>query len=196
MNRILHSSPLSEIVIARLKRLFSCTECRGQSRIQKYDKFTVTIPKGIFDGAELRIPSKGDAGVYGGEAGDLYLKVKVQSDTKFKRVEDDLVCTIMLTYPQLVFGCQLDIESIDGTKEAIKIPKGCPVGEKIIVAGKGFDKLRGNVRGNLVVITQCHIPKKMSAEAKDALTKYSDLIGTSSDDHVGSISGFFKKFLG
>jgi molecular chaperone DnaJ len=174
-----------------------CPECGGQSRIQKYDKFSVNIPAGIYDGAELRIGGKGDAGVYDGSAGDLFLKVRVIADKKFTRVEDDLVCHVMLTYPQLVFGSQVEIESIDGTKETIKVPKGCPVGEKILVPGKGFAKLRGKVRGNLVVITECHIPKNLSKEAKEALTTYSTIIGTQvSSSNESSIVGFFKKFLG
>jgi molecular chaperone DnaJ len=173
-----------------------CKACKGQSRIQKFDKFTVNIPKGIFDGAELRISGKGDAGVYGGQSGDLFIHVTVLPDKTFSRVDDDLVCTIMLTYPQLVLGSQIDIENIDGTKETIKIPKGCPVGEKIIAVGKGFQRLRSKSYGNLVVITNCHIPKKLSTEAKKLLTDYSEQIGTSTDNHEGSIRSFFKKFLG
>lgn len=173
-----------------------CKTCNGQSRTQVYDKFSINIPAGIYDGAELRISGKGDAGVYGGPAGDLFLKVLVLADKKFKRVDDDLVCSVMLTYPQLVLGSQIDIENIDGTKEAIKIPKGCPVGERIIIPGKGFTKLRGVGKGNLVVITQCHIPKKLSSKAKELLNEYSQEIGTSPDSEQGTIAGFFKKFLG
>jgi hypothetical protein len=47
-----------------------------------------------------------------------------------------------------------------------------------------------------VVITKCHVPKKLSNEAKELLTKYSDVIGTETSDDSGSIIGFFKKFLG
>jgi molecular chaperone DnaJ len=173
-----------------------CPTCNGQSRKQVYDKFNVTIPAGIFDGAELRITGKGDAGVYGGPSGDLFLKVAVQTDAHFKRIDDDLTCTVLLTYPQLVFGSQVEIENIDGTKEAIKISKGCPVGERIIIAGKGFPKLRGSGRGNLVVITNCDIPKKLSEKAKELLTDYSKEIGTQTHGNSGGISGFFKKFLG
>jgi molecular chaperone DnaJ len=174
-----------------------CTTCKGQSRVQKFDKFTVNIPKGIFDTAELRITGKGDAGIFGGTPGDLFLHIQITPDPKFKRVEDDLVSTIILTYPQLVLGCQIEIENIDGTKETIKIPKGCPVNEKILVAGKGFARLRGKGTGNLVIITNCHIPKKLSAEAKAALTSYSEQIGTSVEGYnEGGITGFFKRFLG
>lgn len=173
-----------------------CPTCSGQSRIQKYDKFTVTIPAGIYNDAELRIADKGDAGVYGGQSGDLFIKVHVTEDKKFKRVGNDLVCHVLLTYPQLVLGSQIEIENIDGTKKSIKIPKGCPVGERILVAGQGFPNLRTKVRGNLVVITKCHIPKKLSTEAKELLTKYSEVIGIETSDEGTSIIGFFKKFLG
>jgi molecular chaperone DnaJ len=172
-----------------------CKGCNGQSRKQIYDKFSVNIPAGIFDGAELRITGKGDAGVYGGSTGDLFLKVQVKSDAHFKRVEDDLECTVLVTYPQLVLGSQVEIENIDGTKETIKINKGCAVGERIIIPGKGFPKLRGTGKGNLIVITNCDIPKKLSAKAKELLTEYSKEIGTTTQGNSG-ISGFFKKFLG
>lgn len=174
-----------------------CQSCNGQSRTQLFDKFSVTIPQGIFDGAELRISGKGDAGIYGGSSGDLFLKIQILEDAHFKRVNDDLVCTVMLTYPQLVLGSQVEIESIDGTKHTIKVSKGCAVGEQIVIPGKGFMKLKSNARGNLIVITQCHIPKRLSAESKEALQQYSEHIGTDvNSDNTGTIGAFFKKFLG
>ena len=171
-----------------------CDTCKGKSRVQQYDKFTVTIPAGIYDGAELRINGKGDAGVYGGKSGDLFIRIHVTPDKKFHRQEDDLVSTLTLTYPQLVLGCQVEIEGIDGTKNLIRVPKGCSVGEKITVPGKGFINLRSKKRGALVVVTECHVPKTVSAEAKKLLGDYSKEIGTSTDN--GGIVSFFKKFLG
>jgi len=173
-----------------------CSTCNGQSRVQRYDKFTVNIPRGIYNNAELRVNEKADAGLYGGATGDLFLQVRVKEDKTFKRDNDDLICYVMLTYAQLTLGCQVDIESIDETKHTIKIPKGCPVGEKIIITGEGFHKLRGKTRGNLIIITQCFIPQKISAEAKKKLQEYSDIVGTQTNDGEGFITSFFKKFLG
>jgi molecular chaperone DnaJ len=174
-----------------------CPECRGQSRIQKHEKITISIPAGIFNNAELRILGKGDAGVFGGQPGDLYLTIHVTPDEKFSRSENDLVTKLNLTYPQLVLGCQIDIENIDGTKESIKIPKGCPVGKEIKLDGKGFVRLRGGSgRGNLIVITQCDIPVKLTEETKQALLGYAEKLGNQSQSSSGGISGFFKKFLG
>ncbi|HTM06619.1 MAG TPA: molecular chaperone DnaJ [Patescibacteria group bacterium] len=173
-----------------------CTKCNGQSRMQQFDKFSITIPEGVFDGAELRISGKGDAGVFGGKSGDLFVKVHITSDASFKRENDDLVCTVTLTYPQLVLGCQLEIESIDKSRHSVKIPKGCSVGERITIVGKGFKKIKSNTTGNLIVITQCHIPTKLTSEEKRVLSEYSELIGTDVQANNGGIGWFFKKFLG
>lgn len=178
-----------------------CTSCNGQSRVQQYEKFTVNVPAGIANSMELRVAQKGDAGIFGGNYGDLILHVRVAPDTTFKRSDDNLLSSVLLTYPQLVFGCQIEVESIDGTKHTIKIPQGCPVGKQIVIPGKGFAKLksRGDNFGDFVITTKCHIPTKLSSQEKEMLGKYSTLIGTHVNAPKGdepSIVSFFKKFLG
>lgn len=173
-----------------------CKTCNGQSRIQKYETISVTIPKGIFDGANLRVAGKGDAGVYGGSSGDLIVHVSIMPHKTFERVGDNLECTVTLTYPQLVFGAHIDIKNIDSSKETLKVPKGCAIGERIVIKDKGFPKLRSRHRGDLIVTTNCDIPKSLSNKADETLRKYSEQIGTDVDSNAGGIAGFFKKFLG
>lgn len=172
-----------------------CPTCKGQSRIQKYDTINVTIPKGIYDGADLRVSERGDAGVFEGPAGDLYLKVNIKLHPKFRREDDNLECTINLTYPQLVFGAQMEILNIDNSKETIKVSPGTQVNDKIVINGKGFTKLKGRGRGQLIVVVSCDIPKKLSKEAEKKLREYADMIGTETQSDEGTIKGFFKKFL-
>ena len=174
-----------------------CPTCRGQSRVQKHNKLIVNIPAGIFDKAELRVSQKGDAGIFGGSAGDLYLSISVEPNKQFFRRDNDLVTYLNLTYPQLVLGSQIEIESIDGSKESIKIPKGCPVGKEILLPGKGFKDIQSRgYTGNLVIITQCDIPTKLNSESKSSLLDYSKKIGPAGSNSSGGIAGFFKKFLG
>ena len=101
-----------------------------------------------------------------------------------------------LTYPQLVLGAQIEIESIDESKDTIKVPKGCAVGKEITITGKGFKDLHRRGTGNLVIITQCDIPKKLDAETKELLLKYSKKLEQNASNKDGGITGFFKKFLG
>jgi len=177
-----------------------CTSCNGQSRVQHYEKFSINIPAGIADGMELRITQKGDAGIFGGGYGDLIIKVRVTQDQTFKRQDDNLLCSVLLTYPQLVFGCQIEVESIDGTKHSVKIPQGCPIGKQVTITGKGFSKIKQRSgHGDFIITTKCHIPTKLSSDEKEALSVYSKLIGTDVAPHKDeepSIVSFFKKFLG
>lgn len=174
-----------------------CTTCRGQSRVQQHDKFNVTIPAGIYDGADLRVSGRGDAGIFGGPSGDAYLKIHIEQDKIFSRKNNDLILTLTLTYPQMVLGCQIDVTLIDGTKETVKIPKGCPGGHHIVIAGKGFPDLHGKGKGSFVVVAQCDIPKKLSKEAREALLAYDKILeAESSSSGQTGVSGFFKRFLG
>jgi len=163
--------------------------------LQKHEKLNVTIPAGVYEGAELRLGGKGDAGIFGGSSGDLYIRVRISEHAHFYRREDDLVTKLTLTYPQLVFGCQVEIEHLDGAKQTIKVPKGCPVGKEIVLPGKGFIRLRSYGSGNLVVIPQCDIPKKLDNETKESLMEFAEKLGNQSSSS-GGITGFFKKFLG
>ncbi|MEX0671878.1 MAG: molecular chaperone DnaJ [Candidatus Babeliales bacterium] len=172
-----------------------CKTCSGQSRTQKYDSIEAKIPQGIFDSAELRLRGYGDAGIFGGPYGDLILRITVKPDKQYQRVDDNLECSVMLTYPQLVFGSKVEVECIDGSKKTIKIPKGCSVGEPIIVPEKGFYNFRTKTHGSWIIYTKCHIPKKLSTKAETLLKDYSDEIGTGTHTD-GTIAGFFKKFLG
>jgi molecular chaperone DnaJ len=173
-----------------------CTTCKGQTRIQKYETISVTIPKGIFQGADLRLAGKGDAGIFGGPAGDLFLRVGITADKTFRRTEDNLECTVILSYPELVFGAQIEVEHIDGTKHLIKVPKGSAVGSTIVVSGKGFTPVRGRGNGDWIITTQCHIPKKLSTQAHDALKKYAEVQTNDIRNSDGFLTGLFKKFLG
>jgi molecular chaperone DnaJ len=173
-----------------------CATCRGQSRIQKHEKLTVTIPEGIYDNAELRVSGKGDAGVFGGSTGDLYLRVKIEQHKTFYRRDNDLVTHLTLTYPQLVLGCQIEVKNLDGTVETIKIPKGCSVGKEISIVGKGFKNLHGRGSGNLIFITQCNIPRNLDQKTKTSLLDFAENLGNQTSGSDDGIIGFFKKFLG
>lgn len=175
-----------------------CKTCKGQSRVRKYDTFTVNIPAGMPNGVALRIAGKGDAGMYGGPTGDFYLTIHVLADKNFSRVDNDLIATLPLTYPQLVFGCTMDIASLDGSMVTVKIPKGTSSGERVTISGKGFKKLKGSGAGDLVIIAHCIIPKKLSTEAKDALKTYAQASHDASEgaSSTSGVSGFFKQFLG
>ncbi|MGH2734903.1 MAG: DnaJ domain-containing protein, partial [Actinomycetota bacterium] len=54
-----------------------CKTCRGNGRVPVTDTLTVQIPPGVDDGAQLRVSGRGESGVRGGRAGDLYVAIRV-----------------------------------------------------------------------------------------------------------------------
>lgn len=174
-----------------------CRECAGQTRKQNHERIEINIPRGIYDGAQLRVPEKGDAGTFGGKSGDLYLKISVTADNRFVRRGMDIVSELYLNFPQLVSGCKVKFENIDGTKIDLTIPKGCPVGKEILVPTQGFFALDKLKRGDLYVKIGCLIPTKISNKAKDAIEILAKELENA--ENCGSnqqgIPGFFKRFM-
>ena len=52
--------------------------------------FKVRIPAGVPSGARLRVAGKGNSGLLGGPAGDLYITVRVEPHPFFRRDGDDI----------------------------------------------------------------------------------------------------------
>jgi molecular chaperone DnaJ len=172
-----------------------CISCKGSGRIRVNEETTVVIPAGIDTGNILRLSELGDAGIYGGQYGNLMLAIQVQKDKTFIRQENDLLSTLQLPYPHLVFGCEILVKLIDDSEELLKIPSGCAVGEKIIIKNKGFFKAGTKTRGNFVVTVTCDIPKNISAEAEKNLKEFSANLEIDTKKPDGFLSGFFKKLF-
>ncbi len=168
-----------------------CKTCKGQSRVKDYETLTVTIPNIVFHKAELRLPGKGDAGVYGGESGDLFITISITSDSKFSRKGDDLLIDLEVQYPQLVLGASLNIESIDESIQKLEIPAFTAVDSKIKISGKGFAKANSNGRGDFIVNLKCNVPKKLSSKAEELLTEFAKELEVSTKKKAGKNSGWF-----
>ena len=172
-----------------------CATCKGSGRTRINEETIVVIPAGIDTGNVLRLSELGDAGVYGGQYGNLMIAVQVQKDRTFTRLENDLLSTLQLPYPHLVFGCEILVKLIDDSEELLKIPAGCMVGEKIIIKNKGFFKAGSKTRGNFVVTVTCDIPKNISIDAEKNLKEYAANLEIDNKKSDGFLSGFFKKLF-
>ena len=54
-----------------------CATCRGEGRAAG-NEMHVTVPAGVEDGTRIRYQGEGDAGRFGGPAGDLYVVLRVR----------------------------------------------------------------------------------------------------------------------
>ncbi|MDO5845688.1 MAG: molecular chaperone DnaJ [Methanocorpusculum sp.] len=146
-----------------------CRKCSGTGKTRVRRKVTVNIPPGIDTGMRLRMEGYGEAGDIGAPNGDLYIEVYVVSNPKFDREDDNLVTQYELSPAQAVLGCEVEIETIDGKKVALKIPAGISYGTRLRIQGEGVRR-RGNY-GSLLVRVVVATPKKISAKERDLYEK-------------------------
>lgn len=150
-----------------------CSKCHGEGRIRENKTVEVKIPAGVDTGNKLRLNGKGEAGVNGGPNGDLYLEFKVKSHPLFERDENDVYLTLPITITEAVLGCKKDVPTLNGTVK-LSIPAGSKTNDKHRLKGKGISDPQTGRKGDMYVIIDIHIPKKISRDQKklfEALSK-------------------------
>lgn len=135
--------------------------------------FTVSVPEGIRDGEKIRLIGQGKPGKNGAKNGDLFIKINIQNDKKFKLKGFDLYTDLMITPWEAALGTRVDVNSIeDETK--VYIPQGIESGEKIRIPGKGY-KIGNGSKGDLVAEVKIMIPKKITNEEAEIYKKLRDI---------------------
>ena len=165
-----------------------CPDCHGQGRIRKRRSIKVNIPAGIDDGQTISLRGQGHAGKNGGPNGDLLITVMVQPHEIFRREGTSVFCEAPITYAQAVLGGTLEIPTIDG-KVKYDIPEGTQTGSVFRLRGKGIPALNGRGRGDQYVTVNIETPKNLNKEQKEALKKFSDLLGESNYEKRKSFFG-------
>ena len=151
-----------------------CDECSGRGQVRKKHKLDVKIPAGVERNMRLRIPGAGEAGINGGEAGDLYLIIEVGLDANFERHGADLHTSLLLTYPQAVLGTETEIKTLDGNKEKISVPAGTSQGQVLKIKGKGMPKLNSKSAGDLYAHVFIEVPTKLTDKQRELIKALAD----------------------
>ena len=129
----------------RLKN--TCPTCRGEGTIAHSDSVEARIPQGVSSGSRLRVAGKGNAGSNGGQAGDLYITVRVEEHPFFKRKGDNIEVQVPLTIAEAGLGAKIEVPTIDG-RAILKIPQGTQNGQRFRLREKGILNGRKNSRGD------------------------------------------------
>ena len=152
-----------------------CRECRGRGRRAVKRTLTVEVPAGIAEGQRIRIGGEGHAGEAGAPAGDLYVLVKVRADERFVREGDDLITALDVSAPLAAVGASLQVPTLDGPVP-IEIPPGTQPGEVLTVRGQGMPALRRHRRGDLRVVVNVVVPRRLSAEQRELFERLHDTL--------------------
>jgi len=134
-------------------------------------KMRITIKQGAYDGQRLRLKGKGQAGINGGAAGDLFIILKVLPDIRFKRTGDDLIYRANVDLYTAVLGGSIEVPTMTGSAK-MPIPKGSETGKTLRLKGKGmpiYGKEKGY--GNLLIKLNVVLPKKLTEKEEELFKK-------------------------
>ena len=137
----------------------------GQRRITVDGRsLDVTIPRGIRDGATLRLAGQGGPGINGGPAGDVYLRVRLLPHPRYRVVGDDLEMDLPLWPWQAVLGAEVRVDTPDGPV-TLTVPSGTQSGQRLRLRGRGLP--RDGARGDLHAVVRVVVPTRPSAAERE-----------------------------
>jgi molecular chaperone DnaJ len=168
-----------------------CRSCGGQGLVRKSVEITVSVPAGVEDGSQLRVPGEGEASPEGGRRGHLYCQIHVREHKIFVRRGRDLLCEGRVTFTQAALGATLEIPTLDGKVE-MTVPEGSQPGDVLRLRGLGLPDLHGHAAGDLLVRLQVEVPKKLSAREEEILKELAQIRGEGEASR-GQPKGIFTK---
>jgi curved DNA-binding protein len=131
----------------------------------------ITIPAGIEDGQVIKLKGYGQASPNGGTAGDLYLTFKLNNDTFFKRVGNDLQITQEIDLYTAVLGGDITLNTLHG-KVKLKVKPETQNNTKIRLKGKGFPVYKQEDEfGDLFVTYLVKLPTNLSEKEIELFTE-------------------------
>jgi molecular chaperone DnaJ len=149
-----------------------CPECRGRGLVQKTRSIELKIPLGVDDGSQLRLAGEGEAAT--GDTGDLYIVIHVKKHHRFKRRDLDLYTIENINFVDAALGTKINVETLSGEQETLKIPEGTQNGEIFKIKNAGMPSLQGRNTGDLYVEMHIQTPKNLSRNAKKLLEELKD----------------------
>jgi molecular chaperone DnaJ len=154
-----------------------CHTCAGRGLERKRIKKKVSVPAGVDNGMQIRLPGEGQPGANGGPNGNLFLVVDVKAHEYFKRRGEDILLDLDINIAQAVLGAEIEVPTVDGN-EKLSIPAGTQPGKVFNLRGKGVPRIRQSGRGDQKVMVNVDIPMRLSAEQRDLFEKLSLTLGT------------------
>jgi molecular chaperone DnaJ len=172
-----------------------CHTCQGRGLERRTRKKVVAIPAGVDTGTQIRLAGEGQPGINGGPNGNLYIAIQVKSHKYFRRRETDVLLDLDINVAQAALGAEVDIPTVDGPAK-LKIPAGTQPGKVLRLRGKGVPHLRGNGRGDQLVIVNVEIPARLNSDQRKLFEQLAKSLGSEVRPQERSFLDWLKETLG
>src|SRR3954447_1434540 len=152
-----------------------CPTCAGSGSTRATKRYRVKVPAGVREGSRIRLAGKGEAGLRGGEAGDLYVITHVADSPVFRRKGDDVEVEVPLTIPEAIRGATIEVPTLHGRKK-LRVKPGTQHGTLQRLRGEGPPKLSGSGRGDIHYRFVIDVPATLSPQAEHAVDELSKVM--------------------
>jgi molecular chaperone DnaJ len=142
-----------------------CPECQGNGRVKAKRKLSVTIPAGVDENYRMRLSGEGQAGIYGGSSGDVYIVFDIEPHEFFVREGNDILCELAINFAQAALGGNVEVPTVDGVT-TLKIPSGTQHGKVFQLKGKGVPRVDGRGKGDQLVQIRIITPDSLDEKQK------------------------------
>jgi DnaJ-class molecular chaperone len=146
-----------------------CPTCAGMAQVRGHKTVELKIPKDVRDGLVLRLKGLGEAGHGGGEAGDLYLTIRLRGDASYRREGADVYADVPVAPWEAQQGAKVDVRTLDGTV-TLNVPANSKSGQHLRLKGLGLSHEQGG-RGDLYAVLRLAMPEQPSAKQKDLISE-------------------------
>jgi molecular chaperone DnaJ len=145
-----------------------CEDCHGRGLKPTTRTIEVDVPAGIADGQRIRLGGRGHQGEPGAPDGDLYVVVSVLPDARFVREGEDLITVVPVSATRAAIGATITVDALDEPIE-VEIPAGTQPGKTINLRGRGMPRIGGGRRGDLHVVVDVSIPRRLNDRQRELL---------------------------
>jgi molecular chaperone DnaJ len=153
----------------------TCATCHGEGTVSRSESVEFRIKVGTRDGQRIRLQGKGNAGVNGGPAGDLFLIVRTGTHPVFARAGDDIQLTVPVTIAEASLGAKVEVPTIDGRAQ-LKIPPGTQSGQKLRMRERGVESaVHPGQRGDQIVTVEVVVPHLNDERSKEIMRELAKL---------------------
>ena len=178
-----------------------CAKCNGKGKVKRAKNIEVDIPAGINAGETVSYRGLGNAGSKGGPAGDLLVTVSIKRHSVFTRTGYDVNLEVPITFVQAALGADIEIPVLDPDKKyepgkmTYTVPEGTQPETVVRLRGKGIPHVRSGARGDMLVKFTVEVPRNLTSEQKEVISKLAQLTGESNYKQRKSFADKMKDFF-
>ena len=163
-----------------------CRKCGGDGRVKVSRKLGLTIPAGVDTGSRLRLSGKGEGGLRGGPAGDLFVVLHVRPHDLFAREGLDTHCEVPIPFHIAALGGEIQVPTLRGDVP-LKIPAGTPSGKTFTLRGLGLPDVRGSGTGDHHIAVVIETPVGLHGNAGDLLAAFGAAVRESNHPRLSAV---------